>query len=289
MAHPSFRHAKKAWRAAGRESDSAFARGPQVEGYEEGNFIGPTVLGNVTADMECYKAEVCSPRRHSNRHSLCRRRCLMAVSAVARCHDGRCGALGALAQIFGPVLLCMETPDLTGGLKIVNDNRKNKKTTQPSMHCGSCGSRAEHNMGHIGACGCSSVRQRHRYLHAVRRDCPPLPARGRCWPGPQPALTLEYNTPAAFGARVPARAERLADGLVRDKQVGINVPIPVPLPQFSFTGSRGSIVGGPHFYGKQGVGKSISATASLVRHCGSNQERVGLVEDNPWRVRAQIM
>ena len=72
-------------------------------------------------------------------------------------------------------------------------------------------------------------------------------------------------------------------------QVGINVPIPVPLPMFSFTGSRASIVGGPHFYGKQGVGKSISATASLVRHCGSNQERVGLVEDNPWRVRAQIM
>ena len=36
-------------------------------------------------------------------------------------------------------------------------------------------------------------------------------------------------------------------------QVGINVPIPVPLPMFSFTGSRASIVGGPHFYGKQGV------------------------------------
>lgn len=34
-------------------------------------------------------------------------------------------------------------------------------------------------------------------------------------------------------------------------QVGINVPIPVPLPYFSFTGSRGSIRGDIHFYGKQ--------------------------------------
>jgi len=36
-------------------------------------------------------------------------------------------------------------------------------------------------------------------------------------------------------------------------QVGINVPIPVPLPMFSFTGSRNSIRGDIHFYGKQGV------------------------------------
>ncbi len=36
-------------------------------------------------------------------------------------------------------------------------------------------------------------------------------------------------------------------------QVGINVPIPVPLPFFSFTGSRGSIRGDIHFYGKQVV------------------------------------
>eukprot|EP01038_Epipyxis_sp_PR26KG_P009124 gene9124-12307_t len=36
-------------------------------------------------------------------------------------------------------------------------------------------------------------------------------------------------------------------------QVGINVPIPVPLPLFSFTGSRGSIRGDVHFYGKQGA------------------------------------
>jgi malonate-semialdehyde dehydrogenase (acetylating)/methylmalonate-semialdehyde dehydrogenase len=36
-------------------------------------------------------------------------------------------------------------------------------------------------------------------------------------------------------------------------QVGINVPIPVPLPFFSFTGSKASIRGDIHFYGKEGV------------------------------------
>eukprot|EP00897_Mesotaenium_endlicherianum_P002219 jgi/Mesen1/2024/ME000148S01128 len=32
-----------------------------VPGYEEGNFIGPTILADVTADMECYKEEIFGP------------------------------------------------------------------------------------------------------------------------------------------------------------------------------------------------------------------------------------
>ncbi|XP_024031721.1 methylmalonate-semialdehyde dehydrogenase [acylating], mitochondrial isoform X1 [Morus notabilis] len=32
-----------------------------VRGYEQGNFIGPTILSNVTADMECYKEEIFGP------------------------------------------------------------------------------------------------------------------------------------------------------------------------------------------------------------------------------------
>ena len=47
-------------------------------------------------------------------------------------------------------------------------------------------------------------------------------------------------------------------------QVGINVPIPVPLPMFSFTGSRRSIVGGPHFYGKQ-VRRTVAALTQLTQ------------------------
>jgi malonate-semialdehyde dehydrogenase (acetylating)/methylmalonate-semialdehyde dehydrogenase len=36
-------------------------------------------------------------------------------------------------------------------------------------------------------------------------------------------------------------------------QIGVNLPIPVPLPMFSFTGSRGSILGDHNFYGKGAV------------------------------------
>ncbi|MGO2277777.1 MULTISPECIES: CoA-acylating methylmalonate-semialdehyde dehydrogenase [unclassified Psychrobacter] len=36
-------------------------RGCQVAGYEDGNFVGPTILDNVTADMSCYTEEIFGP------------------------------------------------------------------------------------------------------------------------------------------------------------------------------------------------------------------------------------
>ncbi|XP_021903663.1 methylmalonate-semialdehyde dehydrogenase [acylating], mitochondrial isoform X1 [Carica papaya] len=36
-------------------------RNIMVPGYEHGNFIGPTILSGVTADMECYKEEIFGP------------------------------------------------------------------------------------------------------------------------------------------------------------------------------------------------------------------------------------
>lgn len=33
----------------------------KVPGYEQGNFVGPTILADVTADMECYKQEIFGP------------------------------------------------------------------------------------------------------------------------------------------------------------------------------------------------------------------------------------
>jgi len=36
-------------------------RGYVVPGYENGNFVGPTILTNVTPDMECYKEEIFGP------------------------------------------------------------------------------------------------------------------------------------------------------------------------------------------------------------------------------------
>jgi malonate-semialdehyde dehydrogenase (acetylating)/methylmalonate-semialdehyde dehydrogenase len=36
-------------------------RGIKVPGYEHGNFVGPTILADVTQDMECYKQEIFGP------------------------------------------------------------------------------------------------------------------------------------------------------------------------------------------------------------------------------------
>ncbi len=36
-------------------------RGVVVEGYENGNFVGPTILNNVTTDMSCYTQEIFGP------------------------------------------------------------------------------------------------------------------------------------------------------------------------------------------------------------------------------------
>lgn len=36
-------------------------RNIKVPGYEQGNFVGPTLLSGVTADMECYKEEIFGP------------------------------------------------------------------------------------------------------------------------------------------------------------------------------------------------------------------------------------
>jgi len=36
-------------------------RGVKVDGYPEGNFIGPTVIDHVKADMTCYKEEIFGP------------------------------------------------------------------------------------------------------------------------------------------------------------------------------------------------------------------------------------
>jgi malonate-semialdehyde dehydrogenase (acetylating)/methylmalonate-semialdehyde dehydrogenase len=36
-------------------------RNPTVEGYPDGNFINPTLISNVTAEMDCYKEEIFGP------------------------------------------------------------------------------------------------------------------------------------------------------------------------------------------------------------------------------------
>lgn len=114
-----------------------------VSGYEQGNFLGPTVLSNVTPDMPCYAEE-----------------------------------------LFGPVLCVMEAGTLEDAIAIVNSNP----------------------MGNGVALFTSSGGAARKFEHDIEVG-----------------------------------------------QVGINVPVPVPLPFFSWTSSKGSLLGDHHFYGKSAV------------------------------------
>jgi malonate-semialdehyde dehydrogenase (acetylating)/methylmalonate-semialdehyde dehydrogenase len=116
-------------------------RGVKVPGYENGNFVGPTILHNVSS----------SNRAYSN-------------------------------EIFGPVLVTRHVQTLEEAIEITNANPYGN--------------------------GCAIFTK-------------------------SGAVARKYQHEIDVG------------------QVGINVPIPVPLPMFSFTGSRGSIRGDVHFYGKQ--------------------------------------
>ncbi|KAG0166344.1 Methylmalonate-semialdehyde dehydrogenase [acylating] mitochondrial [Apophysomyces sp. BC1034] len=118
-------------------------RGVVVKGYEKGNFVGPTILSDVKANMECYREE-----------------------------------------IFGPVLVCLTVDTIDEAIELINKNPYGNGT-------------------------------------AVFTNS-----------GPN-ARKFEHEIDVG--------------------QVGINVPIPVPVPPFSFTGSRGSILGDMNFYGKSGL------------------------------------
>ena len=120
--------------------DSHSAR---VDGYPDGNWVGPTIVAKVTPDMEIYKNEV-----------------------------------------FGPVLQILEADTLDEAIALVNANPYGNGT---AVFTGSG------------------------------------------------AAARKFQNEIDVG------------------QVGINVPIPVPLPMFSFTGSRGSILGDLNFYGKGGM------------------------------------
>ncbi|GMH67242.1 hypothetical protein TL16_g11898 [Triparma laevis f. inornata] len=70
------------------------------------------------------------------------------------------------------------------------------------------------------------------------------------------AIAITNSNPYGNGCSIfttSGPAARLYQHKIDCGQVGINVPIPVPLPFFSFTGSRASIRGDLHFYGKEGV------------------------------------
>ncbi|KAH9696969.1 methylmalonate-semialdehyde dehydrogenase (acylating) [Citrus sinensis] len=58
---PSLTRNSKWNQQAGMAANKDLMDDKQVPGYEHGNFIGPTILTDVTADMECYKEEIFGP------------------------------------------------------------------------------------------------------------------------------------------------------------------------------------------------------------------------------------
>lgn len=137
---------KRLIQAALHQGAECLLDGRAVKGtgaFEKGNFLGPTILANVTPTMECYQEE-----------------------------------------IFAPVLLLMHCQTLDEAIHLINKNPYGNGT----------------------AIFTSSGAHARRFVHEIDVG-----------------------------------------------QVGVNVPIPVPVPCFSFTGSRGSIQGDLHFYGKQGI------------------------------------
>ena len=75
----------------------------QVPGYETGNFIGPTILSDVTPDMECYKVYFSSTLRSALTRILCflKADCVLSYGLTFL-------FLYEQEEIFGPVLLCMQ-------------------------------------------------------------------------------------------------------------------------------------------------------------------------------------
>ena len=71
--------------------------GAQVEGFEKGNFIGPTVLDNVTPDMECYTCVCEQPK-------------------------WQCALTVRREEIFGPVLVCLRADTLDEAIQLTNNN-----------------------------------------------------------------------------------------------------------------------------------------------------------------------
>lgn len=70
------------------------------------------------------------------------------------------------------------------------------------------------------------------------------------------AIAFSNSNPYGNGAAIFTQNGAAARKFVNEidsGNVGVNVPIPVPLPMFSFHGSRGSIAGDLHFYGKEGL------------------------------------
>ena len=83
-----------------------------------------------------------------------------------------------------------------------------------------------------------------------------------------------YGNGAAIFTQSGATARKFERN-VEAGQIGINVPIPVPLPMFSWSGNKGSVLGGQSLYGPRGVSfwTQLRTVTSMWREQDALSER----------------
>ncbi|GAA5874327.1 hypothetical protein JCM8547_007564 [Rhodosporidiobolus lusitaniae] len=84
------------------------------------------------------------------------------------------------------------------------------------------------------------------------------------------AISIINKNPYGNGAAIFTQSGPIARKFEKEAdagQLGINTPIPVPLPMFSWSGSRGSVLGGASLYGPRGIDfwTQLKTTTSLWR------------------------
>ena len=84
-----------------------YCKGVTVEGFPNGNFVGPTVLSGVTSDMECYTEEIFGTLVASATHSLLR---FIPIKNLT---------LNVFVGI-GPVLVCLTVDTLEEAIELTN-------------------------------------------------------------------------------------------------------------------------------------------------------------------------
>lgn len=186
-------------------------RGVQVPRYEQGNFVGPTVLTNVKPGMDCYNEEIFGPVLVCLEVTFLETHSLDAKHAMASFCLFVCGACNLpCIDIVSHVSCIVSTLILDGK------------------------DAADHGTSQSLLLVVSGVLTLSFMLQTNTLD---------------EAIALVNSNPHGNGTAIFTKsgpAARKYQNEIEVGMVGVNVPIPVPLPFFSFTGWRQSFDGDLH-------------------------------------------
>ena len=248
-------------------------RGIKVPGYPDGNWVGPTLLSNVTPAMECYQTEifgpvlVCIEVRQQRQHVLVERwRQVAATTATPRgiAHGTVVLRLRHLPCILLPFVAACQAASLDEAIALVNSNEHGNGTA--IFTASGAAARKYQNEIDVGMVRRPAAQ---RPVPAWR-VCPVLAAGGAaarkcqhemgvvasasrpCWVClwecasliKRPAATPAHAIVPAAHAGLTLLSNLIDFTPLLPSQVGVNIPIPVPLPMFSFTGACAAAAGG---------------------------------------------